>query len=272
MLFVSQGGHRVEPGGSLRRQIAAEGGGGEQDCGDEESQRVAGFQSKEEVGGRAREHQGTSDAGCHADHEQKRRFLHNQAYDLRPAGAEGHANADLVAAADHHVGHNAVETDGRQKRGERAEEAGKGGHQPLANETFLNVCLKRAKLHAYLRVRLAEPAPDGGAKRAGGHRGTHVHNRRWPSRRILRGWRVAHRRIFPSEVEVLSIFDYTDDLILGLRIVGLGEVRKVLPMGSVFAKKRRTKVWLTSATLGDISVSSALKSRPASSGISSVSR
>ena len=65
--------------------------------------------------------------------EQDTGLAHDHPDDVAAIRAERHANADLVAAARHHVRHHAVETDRREQRREAAEEAGQRRHQPLAH-------------------------------------------------------------------------------------------------------------------------------------------
>ena len=68
--------------------------------------------------------------------------------DVLPRRAQGHAHADLVAAADDHEGDDAVEADHGEERGEEAEEGREARHQALTQEAVAQNVAERPEGHA----------------------------------------------------------------------------------------------------------------------------
>src|SRR5712672_2692345 len=64
---------------------------------------------------------------------------------MEALGANRHADSNFLRALDHHVGHNAVEPDSSEERGQESEETRKGGHQLILNQGVLNARLESQK-------------------------------------------------------------------------------------------------------------------------------
>src|SRR6185312_6427302 len=90
----------------------------QQDRDDDESGRIPGFYAEEEAGEEAREPEGGAESDGDADESQSHAMADDEIADARAVGAEGHANAHLLRALLHGIGHQAVNPDrGEDERG-----------------------------------------------------------------------------------------------------------------------------------------------------------
>ena len=94
----------------------------------------------------------------------------------RAGGAEGDADAELVAAAGDEVGDDAVEPDHDEDGGEDAEESGEDGEEALAEEIVADLLLQLEEASADLGMCGGEGALDVLADDGGGKGGGDDHS------------------------------------------------------------------------------------------------
>jgi hypothetical protein len=139
-LFVAKRDHGIEATGAEGGDVAGGGGDeGESGGGKRERQRVVGRKAKELALDYAGKREGSDDAGGYTDGHEKQDFAHDHPDDVTASGAESHANADFASALRNSVGHDAVETDDGEERGEESEYGGEAGDHALGRKGVVDL-------------------------------------------------------------------------------------------------------------------------------------
>jgi hypothetical protein len=105
-----------------------------------------GFQAVEHCADEAGEGDGCGEASDDADDCEPGAFAEDHEEDLTGASSEGHADADLVGAASYVVGHDAVDADAGEDKGEDAEPSGEGGEEALLRDGVFDLLVLCAEV------------------------------------------------------------------------------------------------------------------------------
>ena len=132
-LFDAEGSHWVKLGGALCRDPGcSEGDQGQDDWDGDEDERVPGFDSIEEAGDEAREAEGSCCAYEDANNGEGHALADNEVADCGAVGPEGHADAHLLRALLHRVGHEAIDANSGEDERAGSEDSEKEHVEVLA--------------------------------------------------------------------------------------------------------------------------------------------
>ena len=193
--------------------------------------------------------QGDGQADSNPDRDEDHRFPHHEAQNILPLCAERHADADLVGAARHVVGHQPEEAD----RGEQQREAAKQRvglrEELLLNEALFDLLDLRRHIHdREVRIdlpdRFADRAHDA-RRRARGPELEDGRGARLLSGTYMVGGAGSRTSLYLASCSTPTISSCPD-------FSGLEPNR--LPIGFSFGKYFRTAASLMTATFGDVLV------------------
>src|SRR5437773_2661539 len=108
-------------------------------------QGIAGLQTVKQGFGSLSCAKGEADANHQAGDGEDPRFAKNHSHDVGTLRTDGHADSNFPGALYHHVGNNAVESNGREKRRKETEKTGKRGHQLVLQQRVVDSRLQDPK-------------------------------------------------------------------------------------------------------------------------------
>ncbi len=147
-------------------------------------------------------------------------FAQDDTDHFRPARAERHADADFVGPTDDHIGHNAVEPDGSEEHGERAEKSGECGHQTIAQQRVPKIGFEDVKVDSDIRTDAGQRGFFSGDERAEGEARAHDDVGELIGLGVLSFGDKGNGTEFLTEVAVFCVFDDAHDFITLRRLTG----------------------------------------------------
>src|SRR4029077_9399717 len=141
-------------------------------------------------------------------------------------GAECHADAELGAPLVHKVAESAVQTDGCQEQGERAEESGQCSEEAFLDERIIDLLREGMKFERNGFVQLGDCILNRDGEARGGRGGAKLEVLWFKAFRYLgNGGESSRVRVF-AERFVLGVFDESNDLDQRLGLTGVGRGRE----------------------------------------------